>query len=130
MRTQLRDLNSAATVSNETADAAQTPADEQPPYGSALADAQELVDMAGDVRSRLQSERAALAAQIDKIDVMLARLPAIVPTTPMQSSPHVTAALSAGRSVPGAKTIPGLLYKIIFATPGLDSKEITEAAQR
>src|SRR5580704_14069935 len=100
---------------------------------SALAEAESLVQQAGDVRSRLMAERDDLLAKVGRIDTMLARLPAAhrsdAPNKPA-TTPSPRTAARADIRMPGAKTIPGILLAIIRATPGITSKKITAAAEK
>lgn len=92
----------------------------------ALAEAEALVEQAGEVRQRLQEDRAALAEQIRAIDAMLAKLPSVGAPAKGQAAPRPAANLPTGRT----DTIPGLLLAIIGAQPGILSRDMLPFAQR
>lgn len=94
------------------------------PKSSALAEAEELVQQAADLRDRLQSERSEYAAKIRNIDAMLAKLPG-----QEAQKPH-GAPSGPIHGQTNTKTIPGLLLAIIAASPGITSKDVIAAAQK
>jgi len=87
-----------------------------------------LVQQAGDLRQRLQAERASLAEQIVAIDAALSRLPREGANTTASANP-----LPPHPIPPKAfdtTTIPGLVLSVIGSSPGLTSKEVIASVQK
>jgi hypothetical protein len=101
------------------------------PACSALDEAEELVAQAGDLRTRLEAERAELTAKIRRIDSMLAKLPG-----DRTEGGRGTGAAGLGlaglpATIERTDTIPGLLLSIVAeSSSGMTSREVIAVVKK